>query len=154
MSKPRGPGKPFQPGNRFGKGRPAGSRNKATLALEALLDGDGETITRKAISLAKSGNESALRLCLERLIPPRRERTVRLKLPGDISTADDVSGALAAIVMSAARDEITIGEALQLANLLEIRRQAIETQSIRSTFKRDREPDRFKTRRNWERGKR
>jgi len=130
MSKPRGPGKPFQPGNRFGKGRPVGSRNKATLALEALLDGDGEAITRKAISLAKSGNESALRLCLERLIPPRRERTVRLKLPGDISTAEGVSGALAAIVMSAARGEITIGEALQLANLLEIRRQAIDTQEF------------------------
>src|SRR5262245_3660332 len=80
MSKPRGPGKPFQHGNRFGKGRPVGSRNKSTLALQALLDGDGEAITRKAINLAKSGNESARRLCLERLIPPRRERTVRLKL--------------------------------------------------------------------------
>src|SRR5215831_17998620 len=112
MSKPRGPGKPFQPGNRFGKGRPVGSRNKSTLALEALLDGDGEAITRKAIDLAKSGNESALRLCLERLIPPRRERTVRLNLPADISTAEGVSRALSAILVSAAQGEITIGEAV------------------------------------------
>ena len=37
-------GKPFQPGNTFGKGRPAGSRNKATLVLEALIEGQGEEI--------------------------------------------------------------------------------------------------------------
>ncbi len=79
-SRPRGSGKPFRPSNRFGKGRPAGSRNNATLALQALLDGDGEAITRKAIKLAKAGNGSALRLCLERLIATRKERLVRLKL--------------------------------------------------------------------------
>ena len=67
----RGPGKPFQPGNRYGRGRPAGSRNKATIAMQDLLDGEGEAITLKAIELAKAGNETALRLCLDRLIAPR-----------------------------------------------------------------------------------
>ncbi len=129
-SRPRGPGKPFRPGNRFGKGRPAGSRNTATLALQALLDGEGEAITRKAIRLAKAGNETALRLCLERLIAPRKERPLRLKLPTDISTAEGISHALAAILASAAKGEITIGEAVQLASLLEIRRKMIETQEF------------------------
>ena len=82
-----GPGRPFQAGNKYGKGRPAGSRNKATIALEALLDGEGEAMMRKAIELALGGSETALRLCLERLIPPRRERLVRLRLPSDITTA-------------------------------------------------------------------
>jgi hypothetical protein len=127
---PRGPGKPFQRGNRFGKGRPTGSRNTATLTLEALLDGEGEAITRKAIDLAKVGNEAALRLCLERLIAPRKERPVRLKLQEDISTAEGVSQALADIVASVSRGEITIGEAVQLAGLLEIRRKTIETQEF------------------------
>jgi hypothetical protein len=90
--RPRGPGKPFRAGNSFGKERPAGSRNDATLALQTLLDGDG-AITRKAISLAKAGNESALRPCLERLIAPRKEQSLRLKLPEDISTAEGVSRA-------------------------------------------------------------
>jgi hypothetical protein len=126
----RGPGKPFQSGNRFGKGRPTGSRNTATLALEALLDGEGEAITRKASDLAKAGNEAAVRLCLERLIAPRKERPVRLKLPEDTSTAQGVSNALTAILASAAQGEITMGEAVQLANLLEIRRKAIETQEF------------------------
>jgi hypothetical protein len=53
--------KPGQSGNP--SGRPHGSRNKATLALEALLDGEGEAITRKALE----GDTAALRLCLERI---------------------------------------------------------------------------------------
>ena len=40
-------GKPFAIGNRSGKGRPVGSRNKVTLALEQLLAGDGKKILRK-----------------------------------------------------------------------------------------------------------
>jgi Family of unknown function (DUF5681) len=47
---------PFEPGK---SGNPAGklrgTRNKTTLAVEALLDGEAETITRKAIQLAKDG---------------------------------------------------------------------------------------------------
>ena len=37
-------------------GRAAGSRNRATLAIEALLEGEGEALTRKAIELAKAGD--------------------------------------------------------------------------------------------------
>ena len=52
-------------------GNPKGARNKATLAAEALLDGKAEAITRKAIDLAKAGDLTAIRLCLERIIPAR-----------------------------------------------------------------------------------
>ena len=96
--------------------------------MQDLLDGEGEAITRKAIKLAKAGNEAALRLCLERLIAPRRERTVRLKL--DLSRAEGISGAVAAILEAVARGEMTTGEAGQLANVLEVRRKAIETQEF------------------------
>jgi hypothetical protein len=130
MDTQRGLGKPFRLGNRHGKGRPAGSRNKATIALQELLDGEGAAITHKAIELAKAGNERALRLCLERLIPPCRERPVRLTLPPDITTAAGVSGALAAILAAVAQGDITTGEAVQLANVLEVRRKTIETEEF------------------------
>jgi len=130
MSIQRGLGKQFQAGNRYGQGRPVGSRNKATIAMQDLLDGEGEAITLKAIKLAKAGNEAALRLCLERLIAPRRERTVRLKLPSDLSRAEGISSAVAAILEAVAGGEITTGEATQLANVLEVRRKAIETQDL------------------------
>jgi hypothetical protein len=45
-------------------GRPPGSRNKSTLALEQILEDEAEQITRKAIELAKDGNIAALRLCM------------------------------------------------------------------------------------------
>jgi hypothetical protein len=130
MKKQGGPGTPFQPGNRYGKGRPAGSRNKATIALESLLDGEGEAMMRKAIELALAGNETALRLCLERLVPPRRERFVRLRLPSDVSTAKGISRTTAAVLKAVAEGEITAGEAMQLSNVLEVRRKAIETQEL------------------------
>src|SRR4051794_32677609 len=68
-------GRPFQPGHSGNpRGRPVGSRHKATWAAEALLDDEAEELTRTAINLAKSGDTTALRLCLERLCPPRRDR--------------------------------------------------------------------------------
>src|ERR1044072_6665575 len=94
----RGPGKPFASGNQYGRGRPVGSRNRATLALEPRLEGEGEAIMRKLIERAKSGNEAALRLCLERLIPPRRERTVSLKLPSDLRTAAGINEAAVTVL--------------------------------------------------------
>ena len=65
-------------GNPFG--RALGSRNKATEAAELLLDGEVEALTRRAVELALDGKLGALRLCLDRIIPPRRQRAQRLEL--------------------------------------------------------------------------
>ena len=48
-------------------GKPKGVRNRATLAAEALLDGEAEALTRKAVEMALAGDVMALKLCLERL---------------------------------------------------------------------------------------
>jgi len=58
-----------------------GARHKATVAAEALLDGEAEALTRKAVEMALAGDGAALRLCLDRIIPPRRERPVRFNMP-------------------------------------------------------------------------
>ena len=63
-------------------GRPKGALNKATLATQALLDGEAEALTRKAVELAKDGNPVALRLCLERLLPPGRIGPLTLPCQG------------------------------------------------------------------------
>lgn len=59
-----------------------GSRHKATLAAEALLEGEAEALTRKAIELALAGDGQALRLCMERLVPRRKDRPVDVDLAG------------------------------------------------------------------------
>ena len=122
-------GKPFPPGNRSGKGRPVGSRNKTTLACEELMEEEGEAITRKAIEMAKQGDHVAMKLCMDRYYPPRRERRLKLELP-DIQTAGDVHTALRTVVQEAAQGNITTGQAEHLAKVLEFGRRAIETEDL------------------------
>ena len=71
------------------RGRPVGARHKATLAAEALLDGEAEALTRKAIEAALDGDSVAMRLCLESIFPVRRSRPVQFAIPPLRSAADD-----------------------------------------------------------------
>jgi len=116
----------FARGNNFGRGRPQGSRNKATIALQTLLDEEGEQITRKAIELAKAGDSTALRLVLERLIPPVRERRLSLELPR-IETPAGVLEAIGAVMDAVGAGKITPSEGQTLAGLLEAQRKHMET---------------------------
>jgi len=70
-------------------GRPVGARHKATMAVQVLLDGEAERLTRKAVELALAGDMGALRLCLERILPPRKDVPVTLPVP-QIETATDI----------------------------------------------------------------
>lgn len=122
-------GKPFQPGNRFGQGRPAGSRNKATLALDQPLEGESAAILRKVIQRAKKGDPTAMRLCLERMCPPRRERPLQLDLP-EITTADDISAAFRIVLQGTAQGSITTEQAEHLINVLEFKRNFLWTEEF------------------------
>ena len=81
--------KPGQSGNP--SGRPKGARNKSTVAAEALLDGESEALTRRCIDLAMEGDPTALRLCLSRILPVRRERTIELDLPALQGSQDSLT---------------------------------------------------------------
>jgi hypothetical protein len=125
-------GRPFPKGKSGNPaGRRQGSRNKATLALEALMDGQAETITQKAIELALEGDTTALRLCLERICPPRKGRPVNIALP-DTQTVYGVAEAQASVVRAVADGELTPEEGTAITNILEARRKAIETQDHES----------------------
>jgi len=119
-------GRPFEKG-RSGNpaGRRPGSRNKATLAA-ALLAGESEALTRKAVELALAGDPMAMRLCIERLLPPCRERTVKFTLP-PIESVSNVSAAMRAVTAALAKGHITPGEAATIAGVVETFARAIET---------------------------
>ena len=125
----------FQPGNKLGKGRPLGKRNKATEALQVLLEGEGEKITRRAVELALDGDTTALRLCLERLLPPVRERRISLNVPS-LESASDIAKALGALLESVASGEVTPSEGQAVATLLEVQRKAIETADLEARITR------------------
>ena len=121
------PGSPFQPGNTFGRGRPQGSRNKATIALQKMLDDRGESITRKCSLMAMKGDATAMRLCMERLIPPRKDQPVKFKLPL-VRTAAEVAEAVSVVLQAVSRGQLTPAEGQMIAAILEGRRRVIETE--------------------------
>ncbi len=67
-------------GKREGAGRPRGSRNKATLALQCLFEDEAELIGRKAVELAKQGDMQAIKLVLERIMPARKDMPVSFEM--------------------------------------------------------------------------
>jgi hypothetical protein len=119
-------GRPFKTGKSGNpKGKPRGALNKATLAAQALLDGEAEALTRTVVSLALDGNMAALKLCLERLLPPRKERPLAVALPDVVST-DDLPKLTAALLAAVGRGELTTGEASGLASLAVAHGKAVE----------------------------
>jgi hypothetical protein len=122
-----GRGRPFvkgQSGNPAGK--PKGARHATTMAAEALLDGEAETLTRKAIEVAIAGDGVALRLCLERILPARKSRRVEFHLP-TLDTAADLPLAYSAVVAAMSAGELSPDEALIISNVFEGKRKALET---------------------------
>jgi hypothetical protein len=107
-------------------GRPRGSRSRATMALQDMLERDAESIARTAINLAKHGNIAALRICMDRLLPPRRHEPVTLDLPSLDKVADTVA-ATSAIVAAVAAGDLTAAEAADLAKVVDVHVQALAT---------------------------
>ena len=111
------------------KGCPTWSRHKATVAAQALLDGESATLTRKCVELALDGDMTALRLCLERIVPPRKDSPVKVVLP-PMESAADIPTAMASILAAVAAGELTPSEAAALAGLVETHRRALETSEL------------------------
>jgi hypothetical protein len=121
-------GRPFQPGN---PGKQKGTRHRVTLAMQDLLEGESEALTRKAVELALAGDPVALRLCLDRLLPVLRERPVSVVLP-PVTTSKDAVAASAALIQAVASGEIAPGEARELGRLIELHLKAVEVHEFES----------------------
>lgn len=98
-------------------GKAPGTRHKVTMAVEALLEGQHEALTQAAIDKALQGDGVALRLCLDRIAPPRKDAPISITLPPVASAADAVV-ASAALLDAVAAGEVTPGEAGPVMALL------------------------------------
>jgi hypothetical protein len=125
-SKQRGAGRPFQPGvsgNPYG--RPKGALNKTTIILQQLIDDEGMLVIKKALELAKGGDGTALRLIMDRLIPPRKDKAIEFKLP-KIYNGQDASVAMAQVIEGVSAGELTPQEGDSLAKLIESATRLVE----------------------------
>lgn len=110
-------------------GRPPGARHKATRAALALLEGEAEGLTRKAVEIALDGDTTALRLCLERIAPPKRDAPVTFDLP-PMQSAADAARAAAAVLDAVAMGDLTPTEGAHVMSLIETFRRTLETTEL------------------------
>jgi F0F1-type ATP synthase gamma subunit len=121
---------PFQKGESGNPaGRPRGARNRTTVLLENLFAEDAEAIARKAIELAKAGEIAALRMCLDRLVPARKDEPVVFDLQ-PLDTAADSVAAAARIVAAVADGDLTPSEAMDVAKVIDVYVGALATKGF------------------------
>jgi hypothetical protein len=109
----------FQPGQSGNPaGRPPGSLNKKTIALDEAFAESAHEILADVIARAKEGDKSAMRMCMDRMLAPKRDRTVAIELPV-IKTAEDAELALTVVTDELAAGNLTIREASALVALIE-----------------------------------
>lgn len=110
-------------------GRPKGARNRTTQAVLALLEGEGEALTRKAIEMALAGDGVALRLCLDRIAPPRKDSPVQFPLPR-MTTARDAVQAAGAVLEAVSVGDLTPAEGAQVVGLIDSFRRTLEISEL------------------------
>lgn len=107
-------------------GKPKGARHRATQAAQRLLDGQTEALTQKAVDMALEGDTVALRLCLERIAPPRRDAPVTFSLP-EMEGARDAANAAGTVLGAVSDGELTPSEGAHVMALIETYRRTLET---------------------------
>lgn len=112
-----------QSGNPAGK--PKGAKDKRT-ELRELLKPHAEKLVKRVVDLALAGDVSALRICIDRIIPPVRENRLSIALP----VVKDVAGCTAAqakVLQAVTAGELLPGEAEALSALIEHQRRGLES---------------------------
>ena len=107
-------------------GKPKGARHRATQATLALLEGEAEALTRKAVETALAGDTTALRLCLERIAPVRKDAPVQFDMP-PMKSAADAAMAAGAVLDAVGLGDLTPAEGAQIRALVETYCRPFET---------------------------
>ena len=115
-------------------GRPKGSRNKATIAIESLFQGQSEALTQAAISKALDGDSVALRLCLDRIAPPMKDKPVVFPLP-QMQDAMDASQAAGSVLSAVSEGSLTPIEGTRVMGLIDSYRRTLELTDIEFRIK-------------------
>ncbi|HEY7334342.1 MAG TPA: hypothetical protein VH639_05630 [Bryobacteraceae bacterium] len=122
-------GRPFQPGNKFGRGRPKGSRNKQTLELQKLIDEHGPKLLGKAMAEAAKGDASLLRLFAKHALDRTKDH-LRPIGPLATGTIQEVTKSQQIIIDDVISGALTHFQGMRMLEMVEHRRKAIETQDL------------------------
>ena len=122
-------GRPFEPGNKFSRGRPRGSRNKRSACIQQLLEQYGETIMQKALAEAIKGDVPLLRTFLSFLLGRPGDRPIQTG-PLPMGSLEELSKSSEKVLQKVASGKLSPGEARNLNDLMEDRRRVLETEEL------------------------
>jgi hypothetical protein len=122
-------GRPFEPGNKMGRGRPKGSRNKRAAQAQAILDQYAEPLMKKCVAKALEGDVRAISLCLERILPSLREPGVRLKIP-KLTTLENIDVALQKVIEEIANGNMSPSQGEKVEAMLQKHRDNVESRAF------------------------
>ena len=117
----------FQPGQSGNpEGRPPGIRDKRT-ALRELLLPHADALVAKAVELALSGDASALRICIDRIIPAAKAKDDPVTLPAlNGSLADNAK----VVVTALGTGELSPDEAATILSALATQARIVEVDEM------------------------
>ena len=110
-------------------GRPKGARNKKTIAITSLLEGQAEALTQTAVTKALEGDSVALRLCIERIAPAPKDQPVTFNLT-KMHNAMDASEFAGSVLTAVSDGELTPIEATRVMSLIDSYRRTLELTEI------------------------
>ena len=116
----------FSAGN---SGRPEVQRNKATIAIESVLQGQTEINPNSDCYNALAGDTVALRLCVERIAPDPKDQLVAFSRP-KLKNTLDASEAAGSVLTAVSQGELTLIEAARVMGLIESYRHTLELTEI------------------------
>lgn len=117
-------GRPFEPGNKFGRGRPKGAPNRIHKAQQIYEDSSAGLM---ALAINKSREDTpTLRMLVKAMMPKERELPVNVgRLP--LETLEDLDRASQKVMRKATTGKITVSEARKICALIEDRRGVLQT---------------------------
>jgi hypothetical protein len=122
-------GRPFEPGNTFGRGRPPGSRNKTTQKAREILESYSETITRKGIFVALEGETKVLIALLGYILG--KNGAVPIKISGlKFGTIEELDKSSEVILKKTVSGDLPSDQVQLISGLIEMRRRVIETRDL------------------------
>ena len=86
------------------------------LLWRSLLDGQAKALTQKAIDLALTGDLTALQICLDRVLPPGKNRPVTFNFPGRSPALPRPPPPCRSVLTAVAAGEITPAEAAEISS--------------------------------------
>ena len=103
--------------------------------VEQMFERFGGALANKAVNMALEGNMAAMRLCVSRIVAPRRKRASEFALP-PLRTAADLAPAVAAIAEAVGDGAISTDEAFQLSQIVDAFARALAAGDVEERLQR------------------